>query len=155
MIENYVCILMAISSSNDFNINDDLFDIPSDLCKLIKSLISEKCLGHNDCLCSTYFPVDQCMMIDGSEYGIYSIHISDGICNDCDECNDECNNECCEEIFKQRNFACAAKYCKLDGTEDYLDYSDICFSHTNNINEQINKYVGFKNFLNDLLDLLS
>lgn len=127
ILESYICILTNIQSHGINKFDHKLIDISDELYNLIKSLISSHC--------------EKCCDTPIIGLGVYLLHV-----------RSKCRKY--KYSFKRQNMACIATYCKPDGTVGYLKYKDILNLEGENMDEKINKLIGFKRFFQHLVDII-
>lgn len=155
VVEMYICTLSGVQKENIKIIDPCLIQPPSELLEVIHGLLSnhnndDNCDNGNNENRDCYN--DDTDSIGDNERNKYSVFILL-----VQECNDGCNKQCknqCRYSFKRKNIAHIAKYCDKYGNVVQLCNDISTHINDSNISDQINKYIGFKQFLQDLIEIL-
>jgi phosphomannomutase len=165
VIEIYICTLSDIQYDGVKILNPDALKPPQELLDLIHGLLADvpnPLCGSNDNNVMKDIDNTNSKELNEKKYSVFSLYISE----EKEKCNnDEKNNKNifikCKKgthkkiykyIFERKDVSCIAKYCDKNGNVLQLKANDIFFC--SDINEQVNKYVGFKHFLKNLSEIL-
>jgi hypothetical protein len=144
VVEAYICTLSGIRDESIRMIDPNLIKPPSELIEVAHNLLTDNDDYMIECECND----------EKNKYTVFVLVIYECENSNENRCNKSCNRSC-SYVFKKKNVSCLAKYCDKYGNMVQLCAEDIptnvCGS---SVNEQINKYIGFKQFLQDLVEVL-
>jgi hypothetical protein len=155
MIDTWICLLEA-ASSHQMQIDGSTIQVPNELACLVKNLIGGDCCGCDPCR--------SCEMT-----GIYTIRFEESA-GQSDGQSEPCGRVCgivprCDTVEQcDRSFRC--KLCRVEMCELAVYRNELCepiclspcdiwYDPAVSVEVAMNRYVGFKEFFEQLIELLS